>query len=221
MSETLSIKSRLRNYRVNFIDEFTETIIQKNNQDYFIIFDKKLTEFYKEQTHDILSKFPSVPVEATETNKTLDYCQTIIKNLIGKNIRKNSTLITIGGGIIQDISAFISSILFRGINWTFYPTTLLAQADSCIGSKTSINLGEFKNLLGTFYPPSDIFIDVKFLKTLSMDEIKSGIGEILHFYFIAGNGLLKRLVNNYDKLLTSPVNLKDYILLVILRSGAM
>ena len=68
------------------------------------------------------------------------------------------TLVALGGGVIQDLTSFISSILFRGVDWIFIPTTLLSQADSCIGSKTSINFQETKNILGTFNPPEKIFI---------------------------------------------------------------
>ena len=71
-----------------------------------------------------------------------------MKKLISVGIKRNSNLIAIGGGIIQDITGFIASIIFRGINWTFYPTTLLAQGDSCIGGKTSVNFGITKNKLG-------------------------------------------------------------------------
>jgi 3-dehydroquinate synthase len=141
----------------------------------------------------------------------MNYCQVIIKTLIERNIKKNDVLIAIGGGIIQDINGFIASILFRGIDWHFYPTTLLAQADSCIGSKSSINIGEYKNQIGTFYPPSQIISDVGFLETLPVAEIKSGIGEILHFFFIAGSDLLVTLSDNYEKLLRKPQLLKHYI----------
>ncbi|MBU1854075.1 MAG: 3-dehydroquinate synthase, partial [Candidatus Omnitrophica bacterium] len=91
------------------------------------------------------------------------------------------------------------------------PTTLLAQADSCIGGKSSINLDEYKNLLGTFYPPSRIFIDMSFLETLPVEAIKSGIGEILHFYLIVGNKMAADLTNDYEKIILSPKLLKKYI----------
>src|SRR3972149_5423083 len=102
----------------------------------------------------------------------------IIDALVDKKVRRNEKLVAIGGGIIQDVTAFSASIIYRGIEWTFFPTTLLAQADSCIGSKTSINLGDKKNLVGNFYPPSDVFIDMTYLNSLAVDDIKSGIGEI-------------------------------------------
>ncbi len=150
-------------------------------------------------------------IQVKEQNKTVDYCQHLIQFLIGKSIRKNYTLVAFGGGIVQDITGFISSILFRGIRWEFFPTTLLAQADSCVGSKTSINFNEYKNLLGNFYPPSNIYIDARFLETLPVSEIKSGIGEILHFFMIVNSSFLTQLVDHYDELLSSPVMLKDYI----------
>ena len=76
-----------------------------------------------------------------------------------KNIKRDSVIFAIGGGVVQDISGFIASILFRGIKWYFIPTTILAQCDSCIGGKTSINFEKYKNQLGNFYPPQKIFLD--------------------------------------------------------------
>jgi 3-dehydroquinate synthase len=213
MSEKLRIKSRLRDYGVSLIQDFENSIIQSHSAEncYFMI-DARLLELYSEKFSDIRDKFQVMPVEATEHHKTLEFCQTVIDGLIDRQIRKNCTLIAIGGGIIQDITAFISSILFRGINWIFYPTTLLAQADSCIGSKTSINLGEYKNLLGGFYPPENIFIDTGFLETLPIGEIKSGIGEILHFYLIANSNLTEDLMRDYDLLIKSPRKLEKYLM---------
>ena len=108
-----------------------------------------------------------------------------------------------GGGITQDVTAFVASIFCRGIDWKFMPTTLLAQADSCIGSKTSINFDGVKNLVGTFYPPSEIFCDTDFLNTLSVDDIKSGIGEILHYYLLKDHEAAEQLMRSYDTLLRS------------------
>ncbi|MCG6536478.1 MAG: 3-dehydroquinate synthase, partial [Syntrophales bacterium LBB04] len=93
--------------------------------------------------------------------------------------------------------AFSASIIYRGIEWSFFPTTLLAQADSCIGSKTSINLGDKKNLIGNFYPPADVFIDTTFLNSLAVEDIKSGIGEILHYYLYAASPFFDELIRDY------------------------
>jgi len=212
MFDTITIKSRIKDYDVNFVDDFVPILKQQINEASFMIIDETIMTFYEAKLRSLLSQNRYCTVKATEINKNLNYCQDIIKILIERNIRKNSVLIAVGGGIVQDITAFISSILFRGIDWIFYPSTLLAQADSCIGSKTSINFGGYKNLLGNFYPPLNIYIDVRFLDTLPVSEIKSGIGEILHFFMIAKSPLLTRLADYYDELLSSPGLLKEYII---------
>jgi len=212
MSNVLTVASRAGNYDVIFIEDFVEVLKNQYKKDTFFIMDEKLIELYEDPFASILNKEYYIPVEANEQHKTLDYCQHLIQSLVGKNIRKNYALIAFGGGIVQDITGFISSILFRGIRWEFFPTTLLAQADSCVGSKTSINFDEYKNLLGNFYPPSKIYIDDRFLETLPFSEIKSGIGEILHFFIIANSSLLTRLVDHYDEMLSSPEMLREYII---------
>ena len=211
MSDKLAIKSLFKSYEVCFVNCFGDTFKEQLKENYFLIVDRRVMELHEEKLTDLIPQSRTFIVEAKEQNKTINYCTILIQRLINGNIRKNSVLVAIGGGIIQDITAFISSILFRGIDWIFYPTTLLAQADSCIGSKSSINMDEYKNLLGTFNPPSDIFIDVNFLKTLSTEDIKSGIGEILHFYFINGTDLAQQIMDDYEKLIASPGQLKDYI----------
>jgi len=212
MSESFTVKSRIADYEVHFVDSFEAVISHADPQTCFFVMDEGLTELYKDRFKNILPEQQILAVQASEQNKTLDYCQAVIKRLIQKNIRKNFTLVAVGGGIIQDITAFISSILFRGICWEFYPTTLLAQADSCIGSKTSINFESFKNILGGFYPPARIFIDVEFLKTLPTEEIRSGIGEILHFYLIADSKMTESLVEKYDELIATKELLKEFII---------
>jgi 3-dehydroquinate synthase len=100
-------------------------------------------------------------------------------------MRKNSTLVCIGGGITQDIAGFISSVLYRGVEWVFIPTTLLAQADSCIGGKTSINLNGIKNQVGSFHPPKKVLVCSKFLETLPSEDIVSGVGESMHYLMVS------------------------------------
>ena len=90
----------------------------------------------------------------------------------------------------------------------------MAQGDSCIGSKTSINFGKFKNQLGGFYPPNKIFIFPEFLNTLSLAEIKSGMGEMLHYFIVSGKSDFDFYKNNYKQ----AFNDKNILAKIILRS---
>jgi 3-dehydroquinate synthase len=114
-------------------------------------------------------------------------------------VKRGVDLVAIGGGIIQDITGFIASILYRGMDWVFYPTTLLAQADSCIGSKSSINIGSYKNQIGTFYPPHRVLIVSDVLKSLPWDEVRSGLGEVIKLQLIAGESGFEELMNDLEK----------------------
>lgn len=188
MYNSITIKSIFKNYEVNFISNPFLNLLESNKEESILIIDSKIISLFKNTDLQLaLNKFNYISIDACEENKTIDFCQNVIKQLIHFNVRRNTKLIAIGGGIIQDITAFISSILFRGIDWEFYPTTLLAQCDSCIGSKSSINFDRYKNLIGTFNAPNSIYISTDFLNTLDDADIRSGIGEMLHYFL--GHGL--------------------------------
>lgn len=195
----INIKASNRNYEVSFINnskKFLPDLIKKSD---FLIIDDF---FLKKKNFKDLSKIDKnniIAIKANEKSKEFSNLKKIIGELLKKGIKKDSKIIAVGGGVTQDISAFISSILFRGIEWIFIPTTLLAQGDSCIGSKSSINFNQFKNQLGTFYPPSKIFIDFSFLKTLSLNNIQSGLGEISHYLIIGSKKSFSILKNEIDK----------------------
>jgi len=197
MFDSLLIKSLFRNYQVTFIGDFSQQLKLLVEQKSFFIIDAAIWGVYKEKLKDIVPEKFRLIIEASENNKSLDKCREIIEILVARKVRRNEKLVAIGGGVIQDITAFSASIIYRGIEWVFFPTTLLAQADSCIGSKTSINLGDKKNLVGNFYPPSAIFIDMYFLESLSTEDIKSGIGEIMHYYIYAASPLFAELIRDY------------------------
>lgn len=191
----LEIKSHRGNYKVIF--DNSDIKIENNS---FVLIDSNVNKLYPSLTLGLDSN-KVIIIEANEENKSLDFCKNLISYLFSKGIKKNHKLVAIGGGIVQDITGFVASILFRGIEWSFYPTTLLSQADSCIGSKTSINFLNVKNLIGTFYPPKKIVCNTEFLNTLDESEIKSGIGEILHYYIYDGNSKTFEIEKDYNRLL--------------------
>jgi 3-dehydroquinate synthase len=158
---------------------------------------------------NILKTDKIVLIDATESTKSFDNISPIISSLLDLNLKRDSKLVAIGGGITQDITCFIANNFMRGIDWTFVPTTLLAQADSCIGSKSSINFGKYKNLLGSFTPPNKVVISNQFLDTLSETEIKSGIGEIIKLFIIDNKTIDYNCIrNNLDKFLFDALQIK-------------
>lgn len=211
MPDALVIRSRWRNYTVHFVDDFVAPLKERVDQGSFVIVDAAVLTAYAGLIDPAVPRDRLLVVEAIERDKTLGKAQEVMETLVERNFRKDCCLTAIGGGIIQDITAFAASILYRGVEWSFFPTTLLAQADSCIGGKTSINLGNKKNLVGTFYPPAVVTIDTAFLATLPEEDILSGIGEMLHYYYYAASPLFERLITERPKVLAERRLLADYI----------
>ena len=196
-----TVKSNIHDYDVRFINDVKSTLLRELKEGDFIIIDNKVKALYSRWFEEALSNFKHLGIDATEPQKSYQEVESVINTLIEKGFRKNHRLIAVGGGITQDVTAFIASILYRGVQWYFFPTTLLAQGDSCIGSKTSINFGKFKNQIGGFYPPNKIYIDSKFLESLSYKELQSGLGEMAHYFVVASEKDFERFKNDYEKAL--------------------
>jgi 3-dehydroquinate synthase len=211
MPDDLWISSTRRNYQVRFVDDVFRWFDGRPPDSAFTVCDSLVHELYRDRIQPVIPSSRLTLVEAREQNKTLTACHKLLETLVEHQFRRNQRLVALGGGIIQDVVGFTASVLYRGVEWVFMPTTLLAQADSCIGGKTSINLGDKKNLIGTFSPPSEVLISTTFLDSLSDEEIKSGIGEMLHFYLYADSPLALRLVENHAAVLRDRRQLVDYI----------
>lgn len=181
MNELL-IKSNIRDYRVVFektVEAVTNAIATLPNK--VLVVDTNVLDIYRGEIESVVGAGEIIPFDAVEDNKDLDSVTSIYASLVDKSAKRNINLVSIGGGITQDVTGFVASTLYRGINWTFVPTTFLAQTDSCIGSKTSLNFQNRKNLLGTFYPPTVIYLSPAFLSTLTEIDYYSGIGETIKF----------------------------------------
>lgn len=194
-----TVKSQIHDYSIEFINNLKSTFENEFAEGDFIIIDKKISKLYIDDLKEYLENYGFIELDASETIKSYQGVNSIIDNLIHKGFKKNHRLIAIGGGITQDVTAFISSILYRGVSWIFFPTSLLAQGDSCIGSKTSINFNKFKNLVGGFYPPNKIYIYSSFLQSLNIEELKSGMGEMLHYFIVSSEEDFKFYKNNYKE----------------------
>lgn len=207
-NQVLEITSHKGTYSVVFTNAIESIPVFDSS---FFIIDKRVYSLHKDKLDSRIQADRSVFIDANEETKSLEHIPSIIRELLDKNFKRGQRLIAIGGGVTQDITCFIAATIFRGVNWQFFPTTLLAQADSCIGSKSSINLIGYKNIVGTFTPPERVTICTEFLNTLSPNDLRSGIGEILKIHLIAGEKHFTRLSDEYDKVLHNRQLLLDYL----------
>lgn len=212
VSDIITIKSSSGDYFVNFVDDTFEPIFNDPKPKLHLIIDAKVANIYKNSLDPVLTKFESIlQIESTEKSKSLEQFPQYIQHLVANKIRRDHNLVAIGGGIIQDITCFIAATILRGVSWTFVPTTLLAQADSCIGSKSSINAGTIKNILGNFLPPNQIYLNTDYLDSLAEIDLLSGIGEIIKVHIINGPNSISRLILDYDRLIKDRDCLVYYI----------
>ena len=119
-----------------------------------------------------------------EKSKSFKTIESIAEKIIKKGINRNDIIYAFGGGVIGDLTGFLSSILLRGIKFIQIPTTLLSQVDSSVGGKTAINSKLGKNLIGTFFQPSAVFIDPNTLNTLPKRELLAGYAEVVKYGLI-------------------------------------
>jgi len=211
----VSNEMNIQSHRGTYTTLFDENCLQKLNinvpsNTHFII-DSKVASLYKDALSNVLASPSVLLIEANEKNKSLEAMPEYVSFLVANKLRRDHTLFAIGGGIIQDITAFLASTMLRGVQWKFFPTTLLSQADSCIGSKSSINCGDAKNILGTFTPPQEISISAAFLDTLDDVDVRSGVGEMLKVHAIKGRKEFETISADYDRIFTSRDTMIDYI----------
>lgn len=176
-----------------------------------LIIDARVAELYSKMLPSALAGHSVLQIEATESNKSLEKFPEYVVHLLDRGVRRDHVLIAVGGGIIQDITAFIAGTLFRGLPWRFYPTTLLAQADSCIGSKSSVNVGQYKNQMGTYTPPREIVIATAVLDSLDEIDLRSGVGEMIKVHIIAGWEETHSIARDYNQLTRDKPLLTHYI----------
>jgi 3-dehydroquinate synthase len=129
---------------------------------------------------------PVIWIEATEEAKALQETLPLFVTLKQAGLDRSSSIAAIGGGVVQDIATFVASLFMRGISWSYVPTTFLGMTDSCLGGKSSINVGPYKNLIGNFHPPSRIDILPVFARTLPAVELAGGAAEAAKIAFCRG-----------------------------------
>ena len=173
----------------NIIDR-AGLIAIKNNwaSRYVIVTDSNVARLHGERVktklHESGLKADIIEFPAGEKSKTIETALQLANRLLDLGVDRKSALIALGGGVVGDITGFVASIYMRSIPYIQIATSLLAMVDSAIGGKTGVDFGNGKNLLGTFYQPKAVFIDIDFLNTLPEKEFRTGLAEIVKYGII-------------------------------------
>ena len=208
MKPLLTIASCNRTYAVESYDSLGDVLVSVE-EGAFVLVDQFIHEQYAAAFQGV--KFKCLPLIATEEQKSFEKLTPVFVWLLEHGLKRDGRLVVIGGGVLQDIGCFIASVLFRGVRWEYIPTTLLAQCDSCIGSKSSINIQSYKNQIGTFYAPDRVLLATQVLATLPWDEVRSGLGEVIKLHLIAGEEPFQRVMKLLAKVRTDATVLPECI----------
>lgn len=135
-----------------------------------------------------------------ENNKHLGTISDFYTFMIDNNLDRKSLLIALGGGVTGDMVGFAAATYMRGIRFVQIPTSLLAQVDSSIGGKTGVDFNGYKNIVGAFYQPELVYVNIQTLKTLPQKEFNSGMGEVLKHGMILDDNYLRELIEQIEKI---------------------
>ncbi|SDL93813.1 3-dehydroquinate synthase [Halarsenatibacter silvermanii] len=145
--------------------------------------DKNVNKIYSSDIENVLTdcgfSVEKKVVEAGEKSKSIKIASAFYDFMLNNKFERSSVVVGLGGGVVGDLAGFVASTYMRGIKFVQVPTSLLAQVDSSIGGKVAVNHPEAKNVIGAFYQPEYVMIDVETLKTLPDREFKGGLAEII------------------------------------------
>lgn len=192
-------------YDIVFSTDFEDLMIELNelsiaNRKVCIVTDSHVESLYGEEIMSLLAgkcrKNVIFSFTAGEDNKTLDTVKSIYKFLIEENFDRKDLLIALGGGVVGDITGYTAATYLRGVDFVQIPTTLLAQADSSIGGKTGVDFDGYKNMVGAFYMPKLVYMNVSTLKTLEDRQFYSGFAEVMKHGLIKDGAFYEWLIEN-------------------------
>ena len=169
-----------------------------------LVTDSNVSRLYLEACMDELASAGALVcshvIEAGEKSKNLDTVKDIYRQLAAQRFDRNSAIAALGGGVTGDIAGFAAATYMRGISYVQIPTSLLAQADSSIGGKTGVDFEGVKNIVGAFYQPRFVYINIGTLRTLPLRELRSGLAEVIKHGLIKDAGFYDYIRLNMRKI---------------------
>ena len=182
-----------------------------------IVTNSTIAPLYLEKLKDALSDFnvESVILPDGEEFKTLETLNKVFDALLKAKFDRSSTLVALGGGVVGDITGYAAASYQRGVNFIQVPTSLLSQVDSSVGGKTGVNHELGKNMIGAFYQPKAVIIDVDTLDTLSNQEYSAGMAEVIKYGLLGNADFFSMLETNIESIMARN---KDLIIEIIFSS---
>ncbi len=162
-----------------------------------LLTDENLNQLYAEK----FQSWKTITIKSGEDQKVQATADHVVRQLMDLQADRSFLLVGVGGGVITDLAGYVASIYMRGISFGFVPTSLLAMVDASIGGKNGVDVGMYKNMVGTIRQPSFILYDPHFLQTLPDHEWRNGFAEVIKHASIKDSSLFKELEQN---------NLSDY-----------
>ncbi len=191
----LKVKTQ-KPYTVTIAEDFS--LLQFNKEEFenlLIVTDDVVAPLYIEKVSRLFNgkKVIAKVIKHGEASKNVDNYLEILSLLVCNGFTRKDAVLALGGGVVGDLAGFAASTYMRGIKFYQMPTTLLSQIDSCVGGKTAIDFYGAKNVIGTFYQPSAVYVCTSFLKSLLDKEVENGLGELIKYAFLTGKKFDKRI----------------------------
>ncbi len=203
-------------YITTSFDEFGKTVLSlRTGSKILIVTDENVDKFYSDVCIKELEKsgfevYKHVLIPGEE-HKTLEAVYSIYQKLVEHKFDRTGTLVALGGGVVGDITGFAAATYMRGINFVQVPTTLLSQADSSVGGKTGVDFDGHKNVIGAFYQPKLVFINVHTIKTLPKREVSAGLAEVIKHGLILDVEYCEYIKDNAQKIFNFDENVLQYL----------
>lgn len=181
----------------------------------FVVSNETVGPLYLSQLERLLAnhRTESILLPDGEEHKTLETVERIYTALLEGRFDRGTTLIALGGGVVGDIAGFAAASYQRGVHFIQVPTTLLAQVDSSVGGKTGVNHPLGKNMIGAFYQPRCVIVDIDTLNTLPDRELSAGVAEVIKYGLLGDAEFFEWLETNLDRILARDPAATSYAIL--------
>ncbi len=216
--ETLIVKLAGREYPIvvgdGAFNSALETFrdLSKNGRSIFCVADKAVLKKHPEKAELLKSVAKIIEVDGGEKSKSIRKFGELCSRLADMKADRKSALVALGGGVVGDLTGFVSASYMRGVDFYQIPTTLLAMVDSSVGGKTGVNIPEGKNLVGAFHQPKGVFTDISFLETLPLRQFAAGMAEVIKCAVLGDAEFFRRLASMKKKMKFNSPEIVDAII---------